>query len=203
MNIVDFCLNGPKCKTANASRNLLLFIPIIVICGYGIVSAQPNAKETGCKLSNETMNRHKSLAKTLVPSNFKMGLELGDHACGPRLSWMDEMRALGVKQASFDFVFRSKSDSGTLQLKNVRFLTEYYNYDRPVNESQLAAIRKTGLDERLRLVAESRVALSVARDREESKFKCAEYSDELLDDETLPSVQWMTNLDSPSCGKDK
>ncbi len=173
------------------------FIVLIVTLGVGFqVYGQETKSNKGCSLSDSTKARHENLLKSLDESNgIRRALQDGSYGCGPRQDWMDEMASVGIKQANFVFIMKTKKGVRRLSLRGVSYTAQYANFSQALSQDTLDKMKQTGLDRTLRHVAETRAASIVINLYSKHSFKCGVLNVNLYDDETFPDIQFMNDLD--------
>jgi len=165
--------------------------------------------QANCKSADK--ERAKLVAQKLEENNFlRMAVEREEFGNCIYFAWMGEMRRLGIKQvaATLEFVWNDKIEK--IEIKNISFLDTYYKYDTKVKDKKvLEQIEKTNLQkqfedailERARkhiqdLIESLKDNYSSGLLKKEPKGRISgTIYQNLLDDETLPILIDMPNID--------
>lgn len=174
---------------------ILLSLPVIVNGQSSSVRALEPAAE----------GRVKEILKGLESDNtLRFPLERGIRGEGTHYAWMEKMRQLGIKQASFKVGFAWNDKVERLRIKNISMLRQYYRYDTQIKDrSFLRRVRVSGLEQELReaILLRARAAvpqimqnLSRTTNANPRRARGTLYLN-LLDDEALPMLDEMPTVE--------
>lgn len=180
-----------------------IFVFLLWICLVGQICSSfawgQNAKKP---LDDECQERNiKKIMTSLDPTNpLRLSLESGYRGTLDHQVWMDEMSALSIRQASYTLSFLSDDKPLKVKVISSNYYYNYFDFDAPISEMTRKRMRESGLEDEL-----TKVAIDIASRQTEqvianfrrqysslagnTKTFCGSIFVNLLDDETLPTVE--------------
>lgn len=184
-------------------QRLLSCAAMILIAFHTVV---PNVQDSVASKQMTDKEAHvRKVIETLDPLNpLRVYLEHGERGNGIKYEWMDEMQKLGIKHAAYIISFVWDQGNITARVTDVSYHPKYYQYDVVVSDPDvLNRLVSSGLEKKLRDEAISRAKRMIpGHIHKPSQRTCGKIYVNLLDDETLPVLNDIPDVDS-DCKKDK
>lgn len=179
--------------------NVLIFAITLLI--YSHVNAQEVVDEHKLVKQEETVEQ---IIKSLEKNNpLRVALERGERGDGVYFDWMSEMKKFGIKHVSYIFEFVRGREPKEISITQINYYSGYYEYGKKISDVPiLSRMTSSGLEKKLKAVAETITQERIYDLSKETKFTCGKFYVQLLDDETLPIVNIMPDLDF-ECGCSK
>lgn len=173
------------------------FILLALVAGVSAQTAQPIANNTA-DIVNRTITEVESQLKLKecedgrcwLLEGFLTSLKKGLRGDGIHHEWMDKMKNLGVKQASFivDYRWNREKTDVSLKVGRILYYSEYYRDDKIIKDRKtLKLIRETGLEDDLKKAAVIN-ARRQFQSYQKGTLKSHYIYEFLLDDENLPII---------------
>jgi hypothetical protein len=195
----------PKQGIDGMRATLIVASAIFVLLGSHFdISAQRSQISRTTNQSRD--ERVRQLLDTLEQDNpLRFALERGDRGSGVHYTWMDKMKQLGVRQASFRIQFCWRQRAKVLKITDVKYLYRYYRYNTAANaQSAINQIRATGMEQELADEILRRAKANLARRSHDlrSTQVCGMLYLNLLDDEVFPILDEPADLNDckATCG---
>jgi hypothetical protein len=180
----------------------LLLLSLLIVC-FG-AEQQPSAALKPIQSADERVAKLKTSLQSDNP--LRLALENGYRGDGPHRAWMDTMKRLGVKHASFIVGFVWNDGVKSLKVSNITYLQDYYRYDTELKDPKLLRqFRDEGLETQLSdeitLRAKENVRHLILEDVPRSAGGVRPHQARgtlylnLLDDEALPILDGMPQVD--------
>ena len=185
----------------NTLKLLLFFLAVqtLVLC----VSGQEKTLEDDC-----TKKKIASLISSIDSTNpLRLALEYGSRGKGEHQEWMDEMKRLSIRQASFTLHFSIGTNAPKINVIATDYYYGYFDYDNPITEVSRKRLREFGLEDNLSKIAVNKAVkqvnglISNFRLRypelaSDNKNFCGKIFVNLLDDEILPTLDRPSSIDT-------
>ena len=150
---------------------------LILILAFACAAQQSSDSQRACK------ERGRGIINNLGAQNMLRNyVESNGYGDCVRESWMDKMRALNIKQASFWIEFWWKKDKLAFKIKSVSYWTGYCDGI----EVKDPAIVKSGLDADLRTFMLDKVKSEWKVERGKNSVSRDTFGAVVFDDESLP-----------------
>ncbi|MEO6394235.1 MAG: hypothetical protein ABIP75_20445 [Pyrinomonadaceae bacterium] len=137
-------------------------------------------------------------------SDLRYLLLRGDRGNGPHMPWMDQMKDLGIQQASFKISFTVVNNKRDFHIVSVRYLSHYYRSDKELKSRNfMRKVKLLNLDEALSsaiLKRADEILLQLINSKQVKEnlgpIRCGIIYANLLDDEILPIIDLPTDVNS-------
>jgi hypothetical protein len=128
---------------------------------------------------------------------LRIALEQGSRGDGVHREWMDEMRAVGVKQAAFQFRFSWDGESIIkIFVRKVSYLRQYYHYGKVIRDPQeIEKVIPSGLALTLECEAKKKATIFLNGVLRPGTPAVGTVYANLLDDERLPLLVDLPDID--------
>ncbi len=180
----------------------VLLLALLILC-FG-AAQQSSASLKPIKSADERIAKLKTSLQSDNP--LRLALERGYRGDGLHRAWMDTMRRLAVKQASFVVGFIWDDGVKSLKVSNITYLQDYYRYDTEFKDQKLLRrFRDEGLErllsDEITLRAKENVRRLILEDVPRSAGGVRPHQAHgtlylnLLDDEALPVLDGMPQVE--------